>query len=429
MILGVVSAIVLGGRFLTRPLFRWIAHTRSHEVFISTALLLVVGITLMMNSVGLSPALGTFLAGVVLAESEYRHELESNIEPFKGLLLGLFFISVGASMDFGLVADDPFLIAGLVLTLIVVKLVVLLALGKAFRLQLADNLMFAFILAQGGEFAFLLFSFATQNQVIERDLANLLIVVVVLSMMVTPLIIIVYERYIRPRFTGCVSLPEESKFEADENPVIIAGYGRFGQVVSRMLRADGIQTTLLDHDAGQIEMTGRFGYKVFYGDASRAQLLSAAGAGRARLLVIAIDNREKAVGMIATCRQYFPDLKLLARAYDRSHAYELMEAGADVITRETFGSALILGENALRLLGYDEARAYRLMRTFRRHDESGLKKLYEVWGDDHTYGMRVRQNIEDLKQVLQNDSEEVDHDFRQAWTYLQTAEESGEQEN
>ncbi len=427
MILGVVSAIVLGGRFLTRPLFRWIAHTRSHEVFLSTALLLVVGITLMMNSVGLSPALGTFLAGVVLAESEYRHELESNIEPFKGLLLGLFFISVGANIDFGLLMDDPTLIAALVLSLIAVKLVVLLALGRAFRLQWADNLMFAFVLAQGGEFAFLLFSFATQNQVIERDLANVLILVVVLSMMATPLVIIGYERYIRPRFTGCVAAPEAEDIAPDLNSVIIAGYGRFGQVVSRMLRAGGIQTTLLDHDAGQIELTGRFGYKVFYGDASRAELLAAAGAATARLLVIAIDDREKAVAMIGTCRQYFPDLKLLARAYDRSHAYELMEAGADVITRETFGSALIVGEHAMRLLGYDEARAYRLMRTFRRHDESNLKKLYEVWGDDHAYGMRVRQSIEDLKLVLQSDSEEVDQSFQQAWTYLQSAEEQGDE--
>ena len=424
LILAVVAIIVLGGRFLTRPLFHWIAQTRSHEVFISTALLLVVGITLLMNWVGLSPALGTFLAGVVLAESEYRHELESNIEPFKGLLLGLFFIAVGSSIDFSLVAGNPGLIAGLVVALIGVKLAVLLVLGKVFRLQLADNLMFAFVLAQGGEFAFLLFSFATQNQVIDRELANLLIVVVVLSMMVTPLVIIAFERWIRPRFADCVSADEDENIEPGGQPVIIAGYGRFGQVVSRLLRANGIDTTLLDHDAGQIELTGRFGYKVFYGDASRAELLSSAGAASARLLVIAIDDREKAVQMISTCRQYFPNLKLLARAYDRSHAYELMDAGADVITRETFGSALITGEHALKLLGYDDARAYRLMRTFRHHDEEGLKKLYEVWGDDHAYGIRVRQNIENLEQVLKNDSEDVDEGFRQAWSYLRSAETS-----
>jgi len=427
MILGVVGAIVLGGRFLTRPVFRWIAETRSQEVFISTALLLVIGITLMMNFVGLSPALGTFLAGVVLAESEYKHELESNIEPFKGLLLGLFFISVGASIDFGLVLESPDLVFGLVLALIAIKLAILLGLGKVFKLALADNLMFAFILAQGGEFAFLLFSFATQNQVIDRDLANLLIVVVVLSMMATPLVIIVYERFIRPRFVGCVSAPESGAesgdIHSDDHPVIVAGYGRFGQIVSRMLQADGIQTTLLDHDAGQIEMTGRFGNKVFYGDASRVELLRAAGAAQARLLIIAIDDREKAVGMVNTAHQYFPGMKVLARAYDRSHAYQLMAAGADAITRETFGSALIMGESALQLLGYDAAHAYSLMRTFRRHDESGLKKLYDVWGDDKAYGLRIKQNIEDLEKVLKNDSKDVQGSFRQAWDHLQTAEE------
>jgi voltage-gated potassium channel Kch len=281
--------------------------------------------------------------------------------------------------------------------------------------------MFAFLLAQGGEFAFLLFSFATQNRVISTDLAGLLIVVVVFTMIATPLLMIVYERLIRPRFVDCVSPPEDEPIDAGPNPVIVAGYGRFGQVVSRLLKADGIETTLLDHDSGQIEMTGRFGYKVFYGDASRVQLLQSAGAEEARLLVIAIDDREKAVQMVVSSRQFFPQLKVLARAYDRSHAYELMEAGADVITRETFGSALVMGEEALRLLGYDDARAYRVMRTFKRHDEDGLKKLYEVWGDDHTYGLRVRQYVEDLEKVLKDDSVDYDVHFKKAWKQMQGA--------
>jgi len=424
LVLGIVAGIILGGRFLMRPIFRWIAETRSHEMFIATALTLIVGITLLMEYVSLSPALGTFLAGVVLAESEYRHELESNIEPFKGLLLGLFFMAVGASIDFNIVAADPVLVMALLVLLVVIKLIVLLILGRVFRLSLADNLMFAFVLAQGGEFAFLLFSFATQNSVISKDLANLLIVVVVLSMVATPLIIIAYDRLIRPRFIDCASSDsaEEEEIDAPEHPVIVAGYGRFGQIVSRLLRADGIETTLLDHDAGQIEMTGRFGYKVFYGDASRVELLSAAGADEASLLVIAIDDREKAVQMVTSAKQFFPHLKVLARAYDRSHAYQMMEADADVITRETFGSALIMGEEALKLLGYDSSRAYRVMRTFKRHDELGLQKLYEVWGDDHAYGLRVRQNIEDLERVLKDDSEESETHFREAWEFLQGAE-------
>jgi monovalent cation:proton antiporter-2 (CPA2) family protein len=404
MVLGVVAGIIVAGRFLLRPVFRWIAATRSQELFMATALTLIVGITLEMEFVGLSPALGTFLAGVVLAESEFRHELEANIEPFKGLLLGLFFISVGASIDFELVADKPGLIVGLVVSLIVAKFLVLLMVGRVFKLNLADNLMFAFLLAQGGEFAFLLFSFATQNRVISPELANLLIVVVVMTMIATPLLMITYERLIRPRFVDCVSPREDEEIDAGPNPVIVAGYGRFGQIVSRLLTADGIQTTLLDHDSGQIEMTGRFGYKVFYGDASRVQLLQSAGAEEARLLVIAIDDREKAVQMVVSAKQFFPQLKVLARAFDRSHAYELMEAGADVVTRETFGSALVMGEEALKLMGYDDAHAYRVMRTFKRHDEEGLKKLYEVWGDDDAYGLRIRQYVEDLEKVLKDDS-------------------------
>jgi monovalent cation:proton antiporter-2 (CPA2) family protein len=422
MILAVVAAIVFAGRFLMRPVFHWIATTRSLELFIATALTLIVGVTLAMEFVGLSPALGTFLAGVVLAESEFRHELESNSEPFKGLLLGLFFIAVGASIDFELVAGQPALIVALVLALIAIKFIVLLVLGRAFRLKLADNLMFAFVLAQGGEFAFLLFSFATQNRVVSLELSNLLIVVVVLTMAITPLLIIVYDRLIRPRFIDCVSPPEDAEIDAPESPVIVAGYGRFGQVVSRLLTADGIGTTLLDHDSSQIELTGRFGYKVFFGDATRVQLLQAAGAEEAKLLVVAIDDRDKAVQMVQATKQFFRHLRTLARAFDRSHAYELMDAGADVITRETFGSALIMGEEALKLLGYDDARAYRVMRTFKRHDEEGLLKLYEVWGDDHAYGLRVRQHTEQLEKVLKDDSDDAELHFREAWKHLQGAE-------
>jgi monovalent cation:proton antiporter-2 (CPA2) family protein len=422
VVLGVVAGIVVGGRFLMRPAFRWIASTRSLELFIALALTQVIGITLAMEYVGLSPALGTFLAGVVLAESEFRHELESNIEPFKGLLLGLFFIMVGASIDFAIIAGQPLLVLSLVAALIVSKFLVLLTLGRVFRLNLADNLMFAFLLAQSGEFAFLLFSFATQNQVISNELSNLLIVVVVLTMALTPLLIIAYDRLVRPRFTACLSAPEDDEIDDGPSPVIVAGFGRFGQIVSRLLSADGIKATLLDHDSSQIEMTGRFGYKVFYGDASRVQLLQAAGAEDAKLLVIAIDEREKAVQMVTAAKQFFPQLRILARAFDRSHVYQLMDAGADVITRETFGSALIMGEEALKLLGYDDAQAYRLMRTFKRHDEEGLQKLYEVWGDDHAYGLRVKQYVEQLEKVLTDDSAESEEHFRKAWKHMQGAE-------
>ena len=232
-----------------------------------------------------------------------------------------------------------------------------------------------------------------------------------------------YDRVVRPRFVGLVEAEEEDdEIDADSSPVIVAGYGRFGQIVSRMLHAEGIATTLLDHDSGQIELTGRFGYKVFYGDASRVQLLEAAGAEEARLLVVAIDNREKAVKMVVSAREFFPHLKVLARAYDRSHAYELMKAGADVVTRETFGSALMMGEEALKLLDYGESHAYRVMRTFKKHDEDGLKKLYEVWGDDQAYGLRVRQSIEDLERVLKEDRGYSEEQYEDAWARMKKAE-------
>ncbi len=404
VVIGVVSGIVMAGRLLARPVFHYIAKTRSREVFIAAALLLVIGISLSMQMIGLSPALGTFLAGVVLADSEYRHELESNIEPFKGLLLGLFFLSVGAGVDLRLLMSEPMLIGGLVLALIVIKFAILFVLGRGFGLKPADNLMFASSLAQGGEFAFLLLSFALQNSVLHAGQANLLILVVVMSMVTTPLVIIACERWVQPRFADFGAPTDYEEMEPQGNLVIIAGYGRFGQIVARLLKASGYKPTLLDHDAAQIEMVGRFGSKVFYGDASRGELLESAGAAKAKVLVIAIDDREKAIKMIHVARMHFPDLKILARAYDRRHAYELMRAGAECITRETFGSAIRMGRDALRLLGVPDDRAHRMSDTFEQHDNEGLQKLYEVWGEDQAYGLRVREHLEHLERVLKEDA-------------------------
>ncbi len=403
LILGAVVGIVLAGRFFTRPVFRYIAKTRSSEIFIATALLLIIGVTLAMDAVGLSPALGTFLAGVVMAESEFRHELEISIEPFKGLLLGLFFISVGASIDLRLILTEPFLITGLVLGLMLVKFLVLMVLGRIFKLQIADNLMFSITLAQGGEFAFLLVSFALQSHALNLDVANQLIVVVVLSMVLTPLTVILFEKVIQPRLIDTCGKREDDVIENADNPVIVAGFGRFGQVVSRLLKASGFESTLLDHDAGQIELTERFGNKVFYGDAANGELLRSAGAQHARLLVIAIDDRNKAVSMIQIARNQFPGLKILARAYDRTHAYELINAGADFVARETFGSALAMGEAALKLLGHAENRAKHMVDSFDKHDTEGMRKLADVWGDDHEYGLRIRENLEELERVLKAD--------------------------
>src|SRR6516165_8693279 len=319
IIIGVVTAIVLGGRFLVRPIFRYIALTRLHEIFNAAALLLVVGIALAMELVGLSPALGTFLAGVVLAESEYRHELESDIEPFKGLLLGLFFISIGASIDLRLIAQLPLLFAGLVLGLIIVKFLLLLIVGKVSRLERSQNFTFAFALAQGGEFAFVLISFAAQIQIFDQRLGNLLVATVALSMVVAPFLFTLNDNFVQPRFSS--RLPEREPDEIDEkgNPVIMAGFGRFGNIIARVLNLQGIKATVLDLDADQVDLVRRLGLKVFYGDASRLELLRSAGADRAKILVLAIDDEEKSMQMIETARKHFQNLTGLARAKGRDH--------------------------------------------------------------------------------------------------------------
>ncbi len=415
LVIGTVVGIILGGRFLTRPIFRIIATTQQREIFTATALLLVIGIALAMQQVGLSPALGTFVAGVVLADNEYRHELESDIEPFKGLLLGLFFISVGASINFNLFLQQPFLIVGLVLALAIVKFAVLFGLGRFFQLDLSQSLLFGCALAQGGEFGFVLFSFATQNKVLTPAVAEPLVVVVALSMALTPLIMMANDQLIQPHFAVADVEREADTIDETENPVIIAGYGRFGQIVGRLLVANGFKTTVLDHSPGQIELLRRFGNKVFYGDASRIDLLHAAGARQARLLVIAIDDRERAVEMVDLVRKHFPHLQILARAVDRRHAYEFIRRGVEVIQRETFGSALEMGEEALKRLGVRSYKAHRAALTFKEHDEQALHDMALAEGDETTLVARSRQLMKDLENVLQSDDRELTHEVDRAW--------------
>jgi monovalent cation:proton antiporter-2 (CPA2) family protein len=374
-IIAVVSSIVLGGRFLVRPIFRFIALTRLHEIFNAAALLLVVGIALAMKQVGLSPALGTFLAGVVLAESEYRHELESDIEPFKGLLLGLFFISVGASIDLPLIRSQPMLIALLVSGLLLAKFVVLFLIGRAVRLENSQNFTFSFALAQGGEFAFVLVSFAVQSQVFGQELGNLLVATVALSMVAAPFLFTLNDRLVQPRFSSRLQARHADEIDEKGNPVIIAGVGRFGAVVSRLLNAQRIGTTVLDIDAEQIDLIRRLGFKVFYGDATRLELLRSAGAEHAKLLIIAIDDVDKSVQLAETVKQQFPNLTMLVRAKDREHAYKLINLGVKYIFRETLDTSLDLSVQALRLLGFGAYRAHRAARTFKTYDEESVRLL------------------------------------------------------
>ncbi|MGF1536348.1 MAG: glutathione-regulated potassium-efflux system protein KefC [Elainellaceae cyanobacterium] len=415
VVMGAVGGIIVAGRFLMRPVFRFIADTRLREIFTATALLLVIGITLLMQLVGLSPALGTFVAGVVLAESEYRHELETNIEPFKGLLLGLFFISVGASINFSILFQQPLLILGLVVGLMVVKAAILFGLGRGFGLTLSSNALFALALAQGGEFGFVLFSFAEQSRVLPTDITAPLVVVVALSMALTPLVLIANERLLQPQFETPSAQRDADTIDDGETPVIIAGFGRFGQVVGRLLIANGFRATVLDHDASHIEMLRRFGHKVFYGDSSRLDLLHAAGAEHAKLFVVAIDDPDRILKTVDLVQKHFPHLKILARAIDRRHAYALIRRGVSVVERETFESALDMGGDALKLLGFRAYRAHRAAQTFKHHDEEAMHEMAEMEGNERGIVARSQQLSEDLRQILQSDGDDFAQDADQAW--------------
>ena len=413
-----IAAIIVGGKLLTRPIFRFIAATRLREVFTAAALLLVIGIALAMEQVGLSPALGTFLAGVVLADSEFRHELESDIEPFKGLLLGLFFISVGASIDFDLLSAHASTITLLISILVVVKFIVLLIIGRLFRMPPSQSFLLSFALAQGGEFAFVLLSFATQHQVFPAATANLLIAVVALSMAVTPLMMIVNDKLVQPIFaSGRKKSDREADNMDEDNPVIIAGFGRFGNVVGRLLRANGVATTILDLDPEQIETLRRFGVKVFYGDAGRPDLMHAAGADKARLLILAIDEPEHATAIAEQMRREYPNLKILARADSMHHSYELMEAGVDGVFRETFDSALSLGVDALKMLGFRAYQAQRAAHIFRKHEQSAMAERANLHGeqDEKAYAARVREHISELEQLIREDDRDFSAEADHAW--------------
>lgn len=421
----VIAAIIISGLYLVRPFFRSVARTRIRELFTATALLLVIGIALLMSKVGLSPALGTFLAGVVLANSEYRHELEGDIEPFKGLLLGLFFISVGASIDFGIISANPGLTGMLVGGLIFIKLVILLIIGRVFKMGTDQNVLFAFALAQGGEFAFVLFSFAVQNNVMSSGLANPLIGSVALSMALTPLLLLVNEKLVQPRF----GTKEKERGEADSidevNPVIIAGFGSFGSIIGRLLRANGVGITVLDVDSDKVELLRKLGLKVFYGNAARHDLLHAAGAEKAKLLVLAIDDYKKTLEIVHIIKKHFPHLRIFARAAGRSQAYELLDAGVDHVYREMLDTSLRAGIDVLRDLGFRSHQAHRAMKTFRYHDEESVNALRHLRHDHKTYISHARQRIDDLEQLLLSELRDAEEHHDAGWDTSTMREEFG----
>ena len=410
-ILAAIAAIIIAGRYLMRPIFRFIAKARLREIFTAAALLLVVGVALIMDSIGLSPALGTFLAGVVLSGSEYRHELESDIAPFKGLLLGVFFVSVGAGIDFNLLLERPDLIFGIAAALVAVKLIVLLVLGRLFGLAGSGLWLFSLGLAQAGEFAFVLFGFAEGAGVLPESLTQILALSVAMTMLLTPLLFIVYERGIAPRAKGQADRDAD---EIDERgTAIIAGVGRFGQIVNRMLTTNGHKVVVLDYDADVIDLTRRFGVRSYYGDATRPDLLEAAGADEAALLVAALDDREKQNQLVEHVSRHYPQCRIIARALDRHHVYELEKAGAHHVERELFESALCAGRQALVELGTHAFKAERQARGFRKHDAHSLDALRENWhegGMDSHYIDASRARADQLIDVMQSDRMVERHD-------------------
>ena len=395
---GVVALIVLGGRLALRPALRWIARSDTPEIFTAAALLLVVATATLMQAVGLSMALGAFLAGVLLAESEYRRELETDLEPFKGLLLGLFFIAVGMSIDFAVVLANPGLVAALVLGFLLLKALVLAAMARAMGLRPAEWPVFIVLLAQGGEFGFVVFQAAAGSGVITGQAASLLVAAVALSMLLTPLVLVAIDRWLAPRLAlyGATAQPDEIS-EPQHAPIIIAGFGRYGQIIGRLLNANGLSATVLDHDADQVETVRRFGWPVFYGDATRLDLLRTAGAAEARVLVLAIDDIDQSVEVAKLAREHFPQLQVVARARNVTHYYRLRELGVTLIERETLDSALMSGRSVLELMGWHRHTARNQALRFRRHSIELMEQMAPHFGDEKKLIALSRQGREQLE--------------------------------
>ena len=372
-----VGAVILAGVFLTRPVFRFIHAARLREMYTALALLIVVSISFLMMLVGLSPALGAFLAGVVLASSEFRHELESDLEPFKGLLLGLFFITVGAGINFTLLFEDWPSLLSMAVLVILIKGCVLYGLARAFQIRGRDRWLFTLGLAQAGEFGFVLAAFSVGQGVIPQAVAETLLLVIALTMLITPLLFILFE--IISKRMAEDGHPIEADEIDEDGPVIIAGIGRFGQIVNRLLQGTGFNTVVLDHDMETIALMRRFGFKGFLGDPSRPDILNAAGLETARVLVVALDDPDTATRLVAYARKTRPDLHIVARAYDRLHVYKLYRAGADDIVREMFDSSLRAGRYALENLGLSDYEAAEAERLFYAHDRDSVRQLAELW--------------------------------------------------
>ena len=401
IIVGVILGIAFGGRYVLKPIFRGIAYARTKEIFTAASLLLVLGIAALMNAIGLSMALGAFLAGVVLADSEYRHELEADIEPFKGLLLGLFFISVGMTVDYGLLASQTFTVVAGAFLLIAVKMVVLYGLGRVGKLGNESSLNMAATISQGGEFAFVLFGIGAESGLIPTATSGLLVLIVTLSMAFTPLVLALHNRFLLPRLRP--AKPPYDNVKDDHNQVIIAGYGRVGQIPARVLKLEDFDFTALEHDPEHVSTVLKYGVKIYYGDASRLDLLEAAGAKRAKVFILAIDDVEGSVRTAEIVRTHFPHLKIFARARNRSHAYRLIELGITLIYRETFATSLEMARDVLKALDFTQEEADESVRCFRVHDERMLMEAHKIHKDEQALINFSKKSAEELLDLFRGD--------------------------
>ncbi|HMQ41172.1 MAG TPA: monovalent cation:proton antiporter-2 (CPA2) family protein [Paracoccus sp. (in: a-proteobacteria)] len=403
--LSAIAFVVLAGSYAVRPLFRFVHAARLREMDTIVALFIVVGIASLMSFVGLSPALGTFLAGVMLASSEFKHELESQVEPFKGLLLGLFFITVGAGMDFALLAEMPVIVLCVTLVLIAIKAGVLHLIARVVKMPPRDRTLFTLSLAQAGEFGFVLISYAVALNVLPDRLAQGFLLVIALSMLMTPLLFIandqISRRLVDPM--GDHHRPDEID---DQQPIIIAGVGRFGQVVNRLVTFSGLKTTVLDHDLKLIQLMRRFGFKGYFGDPTRPEILAAAGLDKAQILVAALDNPDNNVKLVRYVREKRPDITIIARARDRINVYQLYAAGADHIVREIYDSSLRVGRYVLENAGFSEYEAHEAEAIFYKIDRASLRELAELWDPEkpteanEAYIERTRRVNQELETAL-----------------------------
>lgn len=400
--IGVIVAIIFASRILLRPIMRIVAQTEIREIFVAFSLLLVIGVSLAMQSVGLSMALGTFLAGVLLADSEYRYELRLDIEPVKGLLLGLFFIAVGMSVDLSLLANSPLMIFGFALIIVMTKMVILMGLGRLFKYSFRDNLLFGVALSQIGEFAFVIFGVALTQNTIPRETYNILNAIVAVSMLITPLLLLLYDRFLT---LDCGERPKDAIKE--NNSVIIAGFGRFGQIVGRVLLAKGITATLIDNDPNQVDLMRSFGWRCYYGDASRLDLLEEAGIATAKLLVIAVNDPVAAINIGKLVKARWPNLSVVTRARSRTDAFDLRDIGLEPI-RETFYSSLVAAKQALLAIGESPSAAAKIIKHFEQHDLEQLEATRTIRHDMNAVRSMAEKGRQDLKDLLLLEQAEID---------------------